>query len=121
VNHLFSLIRSIAKTSGALASNLKTTSNDSDFGKGISNKKEPISRGDQHGIALHPPKQSVSKGIHSDTEYGIDSPGLIRRDSRGNKIRYSDPASDKGTDELDNSANRERETAHLQQDGHAPA
>lgn len=74
----------------------------------------------QHGTTLHPTDQPGSEGTYSDTEYDIDPSGQIRRDSRGNKIRYSDPASDDDTDELDVSADREREIAHLQQYGHAP-
>jgi hypothetical protein len=73
-----------------------------------------------HGTTLHPIDQPGSEGTYSDTEYDIDPSGQIRRDSRGNKIRYSDPASDDDTDELDVSADREREIAHLQQYGHAP-
>jgi hypothetical protein len=73
-----------------------------------------------HGTTLHPTDQPGSEGTYSDTEYDIDPSGQIRRDSRGNKIRYSDPASDDDTDELDVSADREREIAHLQQYGHAP-
>jgi hypothetical protein len=74
----------------------------------------------QHGTTLHPTDRPGSQGTFSDTEYDIDPSGQIRRDSRGNKIRYSDPASDDDTDELDVSADREREIAHLQQYGHAP-
>jgi hypothetical protein len=73
-----------------------------------------------HGTTLHSTDQPGSEGTYSDTEYDIDPSGQIRRDSRGNKIRYSDPASDDDTDELDVSADREREIAHLQQYGHAP-
>jgi hypothetical protein len=74
----------------------------------------------QHGTTLHSTDQPASEGTYSDTEYDIDASGQIRRDSRGNKIRYSDPASDDDTDELDVQADREREIAHLQQYGHAP-
>jgi hypothetical protein len=74
----------------------------------------------QHGTTLHPIDQPGSEGTYSDTEYDIDPSGQIRRDSRGNKIRYSDPASDDDTDELEVSADRDREIAHLQQYGHAP-
>jgi hypothetical protein len=74
----------------------------------------------QHGTTLHPIDQPSSEGTYSDTEYDIDPSGQIRRDSRGNKIRYPDPASDDDTDELNVEADREREIAHLQQYGHAP-
>lgn len=75
----------------------------------------------QHqGTTLHPIEQAGSEGTYSDTEYDIEPTGQFRRDSRGNKIRYSDPASDDGSDELDASADRAQELAHLQQYGHAP-
>lgn len=78
----------------------------------------------QHqGTTLHPTgagEEVRSEGTYSDTEYDIDPRGEFRRDSRGNKIRYSDPQSDDGSDEMDVSAERAQEIAHLQQYGNAP-
>jgi hypothetical protein len=75
----------------------------------------------RHGTNLLPTDDQRSDATsYSDTEYDIDPSGQIRRDSRGNKIRYSDPHSDDGSDEMDVAAERERELAHLRQYGHAP-
>jgi hypothetical protein len=75
----------------------------------------------QHrGTTLHPTEQALSEGTYSDTEYEVDPSGQFRRDSQGNKVRYSDPHSEDDTDELDVAADREQELRHLQQYGHAP-
>jgi hypothetical protein len=71
-----------------------------------------------HGTTLHSTGTPGSEGTYSNTEYEIDASGQIRRDSRGNKVRYDATASDDDTDDLD--ATAPRDAAHLQQYGHAP-